>query len=104
MQANTKTSLTMSARPQHVKFIDLDQAFRNALASEREAWLKDANAQKRFIAKIAKNLGVKPLAVKRAYRKVLRNHAELISYLEYRHAEEFEYALEEHITEAINAK
>ena len=43
------------------------------------------------------------MAVKRAYRKVLRNHAELISYLEYRHAEEFEYALEEHITEAINA-
>jgi gluconate kinase len=94
----------MSARPQHVKFIDLDQAFTNALAMEREAWLKDANAQRRFIAKIAKNLGVKPSAAKRAYRKVLRNQAELISYLEYRHAEEFENALEEQITEAINAK
>jgi hypothetical protein len=103
----------MSARPQHVKFIDLDQAFTNALALEREAWLKDAkrtealhceNAQRRFIAKIAENLGVKPLAVERAYRKVLRNQAKLISYLEYRHAEEFEYALEEQITEAINAK
>jgi gluconate kinase len=94
----------MSARPQHVKFIDLDQAFTNALALEREAWLKDANAQRSFIAKIAESLGVNPSAVERAYRKVLRNQAELISYLEYRHAEEFEYALEEHITEAINAK